>query len=338
MTAEEIIGLFGGQTALARLLGKHPGAPQYWLASGRIPEKWHAEILAAAEGKGIALTPADLSAHLDHAEAGGRKSTITEAIREVLRRAGEPLTPEAIYSGIIENDLYDFQADNPYGVMNSQIRRHSLGLDFPSASETKYFRLTQDGKYELLVTPIQSRPSELNALDALKNANPAAIRELHAKYVSAFKAGVLEKIKRLDGHRFELLCHKLMAAYGVTEQVRDAGSRDTGTDGHGILKVGLARLKVAYQIKRSTAGPSARSEVDRLRGAIQGTFDQGILITNGDFTEEAKNASFRAGAVPVILIDGETLVGLMIEKGIGIETGSLPLYSYELDLALNEDS
>lgn len=338
MTAEEIIGLFGGQTALARLLGKHPSTPQYWLASGRIPEKWHAEILAAAEGKGIALTPADLSAHLDRAEAGERKSTITEAIREVLRRAGKPLSPEAIYSGIIENDLYDFQADNPYGVMNSQIRRHSLGLDFPSASETKYFRLTKDGTYELLTVPIQSRPSELNALDALKHANPAAIQELHAKYVSAFKVGVLEKIKRLDGRRFDLLCHKLMIAYGVTEQVRDADGRDCGIDGHGTLKVGLARLKVAYQIKRFTSGQLARAEVDRLRGAIQGSFDQGILITNGEFTEEAMNASFRTGAVPVILIDGETLVGLMIEKGIGIETGSLPLYSYELDLALNEDS
>lgn len=128
-----------------------------------------------------------------------------------------------------------------------------------------------------------------------------------------------------------------MAAHGVTDQVRDAGAREIGTDGCGILQVGLARLKVAYQIKRLTAGSLARSEVDRLRGAIQGNSDQGILITNGGFTEEAKNASFRTGAVPVILIDGEALVGLMIEKGIGVETGSLPLYSYELDLALSDE-
>jgi len=90
MTAEEIIRLFGGQTALSRLLGKHPSTPQYWLVSGRIPEKWHAEILAAAEAKSIALTPADLSAHLDTAVAGDRKSTITEAIREVLPRRASP--------------------------------------------------------------------------------------------------------------------------------------------------------------------------------------------------------------------------------------------------------
>jgi hypothetical protein len=53
----------------------------------------------------------------------------------------------------------------------------------------------------------------------------------------------------------------------------------------------------------------------------------------------AIEASIKRGAVPIVLVDGEAIVELMIEKGFGVQTENLPILSYALDIALsNEES
>ena len=59
--------------------------------------------------------------------------TIVEAIKTVLKEAPEGLTAKEIYDEIIRNKFYNFGAKNPLGVVNSQIRRRCVGLDFPTA-------------------------------------------------------------------------------------------------------------------------------------------------------------------------------------------------------------
>lgn len=58
-TAQEIIQRFGGASALARQLGKTPGAVQYWARVGTIPARWQATLLALARDQGIDLSPSD---------------------------------------------------------------------------------------------------------------------------------------------------------------------------------------------------------------------------------------------------------------------------------------
>lgn len=58
-TAQAIIQRFGGASALARLLGKTPGAIQYWARVGTIPARWQVALLALAREQGIDLTPSD---------------------------------------------------------------------------------------------------------------------------------------------------------------------------------------------------------------------------------------------------------------------------------------
>jgi restriction system protein len=84
-------------------------------------------------------------------------------------------------------------------------------------------------------------------------------------------------------------------------------------------------MNVAFQCKR-WQGNVGRPEVDKFRGAIQGEFEQGVFFTTSDFTTAARDASLRAGAVPVILLNGESIVNLMIDKGLGVER--VPLYAY----------
>jgi DNA-binding transcriptional regulator YdaS (Cro superfamily) len=52
--------LFGGQTALAKLVGIQQSAVAYWVKSNSIPAKWHAQLLDLALSHGVDLQAADL--------------------------------------------------------------------------------------------------------------------------------------------------------------------------------------------------------------------------------------------------------------------------------------
>jgi hypothetical protein len=58
--AEYVIGKFGGQSALARLIGKRQSTVQHWASTGHIPAKWHRQILELAAEHGIDVRPEDL--------------------------------------------------------------------------------------------------------------------------------------------------------------------------------------------------------------------------------------------------------------------------------------
>jgi len=57
-----VIERFGGQSNLARLIGKNHSTVQYWASTGRIPTKWHSELLSLASRENVSLTPSELVA------------------------------------------------------------------------------------------------------------------------------------------------------------------------------------------------------------------------------------------------------------------------------------
>jgi len=58
-TAKNIINKFGGQSALAQLIGKGQSTVQHWAKSSRIPAKWQSELIKIAKENGIHLAPSD---------------------------------------------------------------------------------------------------------------------------------------------------------------------------------------------------------------------------------------------------------------------------------------
>jgi hypothetical protein len=59
MSAKRIIEKFGGQTALAELIGKRQSTVAYWAKVGTVPVKWQTMLLELAAGKGLDLQPRD---------------------------------------------------------------------------------------------------------------------------------------------------------------------------------------------------------------------------------------------------------------------------------------
>lgn len=59
MNIRNIVNRFGGQTALARKIGKGQTTVSYWVKTGIIPAKWQPILLAAAQAEGIPLSAED---------------------------------------------------------------------------------------------------------------------------------------------------------------------------------------------------------------------------------------------------------------------------------------
>lgn len=165
----------------------------------------------------------------------------------------------------------------------------------------------------------------LAAADAAEAREAPTFLELYEEYEASFRSQMLDRLQSLSPREFEQFARKLLVTYGFVDVKVTQVSSDGGIDGYGRLRLGLATMNVAFQCKR-WQGNVGRPEVDKFRGAIQGEFEQGVFFTTSDFTPRARDASLKPGAVPVILLNGESIVDLMIEKGLGVER--VPLYAY----------
>ncbi len=70
-SAADVIGRFGGQSALARAIGANQSTVQHWARTGEIPAWRHEQILHAAHERGIALGRTDFGG----ASSGGGQTT-----------------------------------------------------------------------------------------------------------------------------------------------------------------------------------------------------------------------------------------------------------------------
>jgi len=238
--------------------------------------------------------------------------TINEAIIEVIKDEGRPLTPKEIFSLIVARNYYSFNAIDPVHVVKSQLRRHCHELNFPSSSKRKLFHLVEGNKFALTApagTPKRSAGGSGpgSAIEALKRACSAEIDNA--------REHVLSTLRSIDPSKFEIFAKNLLDAYGFENTQVTQRTSDGGIDGFGRLKVGLSHLNVAFQCKR-WKGTVQRPEIDRFRGAIQGKYEQGIIFTTSTFSKGALSNSRRPGAAPVILFDGNKIFDIMIEKKI----------------------
>ncbi len=273
--------------------------------------------------------------------------TIIEAIKEVMRAHGAPMTAREAYDAIVSRGLYQFHAQNPPHVALLQIRRHAEGIDFPTAAPTKHFKLVGENKFVPLDQP--RRLPRKQRVSKATGAGPTgktrslstSLRELqalHDKYVAQLKDRVISDLRRLPPAAFETFAKQLLEVYGFEDTHVTQVSNDGGIDGYGKLKVGLAHLNVAFQCKRWTEGNIQRTEIDKFRGAAQGDFEQGIFFATTSFSQGAIDASIKRGAVPIVLVDGDAIVDLMIEKRFGVQAESFVIPTYALDLALSPES
>ena len=258
--------------------------------------------------------------------------TIAEAVATVMRDKGRPLSPAEAYGAIVEKGLYTFNTEEPVAIVRTQIRRRCVGLDFPSALPVKLFKATNDGRYTLV---------EGDTVPALApDAPPSIVRQmidLQRRHQTGVRARILDALKSLAPHSFELFAKRLLHAYGFEEVQVTRRSRDGGIDGFGRLSIGLTHVSVAFQCKRYTNKAVGRDAIDAFRGATQGIHEQGYFFTTSRFTSEAIANQRRQGGTPLALFDGEKIVDIMLDKGFGVAFRELRIPELALDTILEND-
>jgi restriction system protein len=145
----------------------------------------------------------------------------------------------------------------------------------------------------------------------------------------AKEQALLDVLKALPPHGFELICGRLLREHGFEEVIVTQRSRDGGIDGFGLLRLSpFVSVRVAFQAKRYK-DVVARPAVGEFRNAMLGRAEKGVFITTGRFTPDAQNEASRDGVIPIELIDGERLVELFQDARIGVK----PKTVYEVDHA-----
>lgn len=222
--------------------------------------------------------------------------TIVEAIKFVLSDVPEGLTAKEIYDEIIKKNLYSFGAKNPLGVVNSQIRRRCVGLDFPTAYPVKVFRIVgQRGKKNKFALyddklhfseDMRSSKSKDTTDELPEEKIGAALRE----HITSIKQQLLDYILNNSPAFFEQLVldllFKMGYGYGKQAGVVTGRPHDGGIDG--IISEDKLGLDLIYfQAKRySTPNKVGRSELQAFIGAMEHV-QKGVYITTSKFTKEA---------------------------------------------------
>ena len=133
-----------------------------------------------------------------------------------------------------------------------------------------------------------------------------------------WREDLLKLLLNLSPDTFERLCQRLLRESGFVEVEVTGRSGDGGIDGHGTLRLAeLVSFPVLFQCKRYK-GLVSPSQVRDFRGAMTGRADKGLIITTGRFTQDARREANRDGVPPIDLIDGDRLIGILLQLELGV--------------------
>ena len=223
--AERIIARFGGQSVLARLLGRRQSTIQHWARTGSIPAQWHRVLMVLARERGVILEPKDFVAASPHEikPAGGRLGVLVVGLGAVATT---------------------FMA----GVENA---RRGYGKPIGSITQMGTIRL---GKRTEHRSPLIKEFVPLAELDQLVFGAWDPIPD--NAYQAALKAGVLDKHEHIEPIKDFLTSIKPMPAVFDQYYVK----RLEGTN----VKQGKTKLELAEQIRKDIRDFKAKNNCDRL--------------------------------------------------------------------------
>ena len=142
---------------------------------------------------------------------------------------------------------------------------------------------------------------------------------------------LLDVLLEMDPSAFERLIQRLLRESGFSQVEVTGRSGDGGIDGKGIMRLGgMMSIPVISQCKRWKSSISS-SIVRDFRGAMVGRADKGLLVTTGTFTKEAVKEATRDGAPVIDIIDGDRLLEMLKELGLGVDTKIIEVEDVSID-------
>ncbi len=236
------------------------------------------------------------------------------------------LTPEEQ-----EERLENYPSTRKWSNLVQWIRQRLVDLGQVDGSQRGIWKITKAGYARLQVEPSSPAPSRQVQMLASRLQSPPAtsLRDFVNANLEEIKTRLIAELRDLTPRAFEHFCKELLARLGFRNVEVTRQSQDGGIDGHGDFRQGAISIRSAFQAKRWTDNAVGRPEIDRFRGAIQGEYDHGVFLTTSKFSKDATEASYKKGAITILLLDGQAIADLMVERGLGVR--KLPLYLFDID-------
>lgn len=158
-----------------------------------------------------------------------------------------------------------------------------------------------------------------------------AIRKLARACESSVRESLREHLLEMPPSAFEQLVGRLLEEmnYQNVEVVGQSGDR--GVDVRAEIELGVTSVREVVQAKRHKRTVQ-RKEVDALRGSLH-YFNavRGTIVATSRFAKGAIEAALAPGVAPITLIDGDKLIDMLIEHGIGVRKRKIEILSVDPD-------
>ena len=139
-----------------------------------------------------------------------------------------------------------------------------------------------------------------------------------------------ERLLAMKPAEFEELISQLLAEMGFEMVEVTKLSGDGGIDVRGTLVVGdVVRIKMAVQVKKWKLKNNIQAPVvQQVRGSL-GAHEQGLIITTSDYSSGAVKEAAQSDKTPIALMNGDQLVILLMEHGIGVHRSTPDLFEID---------
>lgn len=207
---------------------------------------------------------------------------------------------------VITSTGLDVVKENPEAIDTKYLLR------FPSFQEFFKYQGKQEGENEAPV-PID-----------ITETPQGVLNRVYTQINNNLKGDLLAEIYKQSPSFFERLVVDLLRAMGYGDWSVESGSvvGKTGDEGiDGIIKEDKLGFDAIYiQAKKwdptTTVG---RKEIQEFVGALAGQgATKGLFITSAAFSAQAREYVKKQHQAKVVLVDGKTLAGLMVEHNLGV--------------------
>jgi restriction system protein len=167
--------------------------------------------------------------------------------------------------------------------------------------------------------------------EALGGDEQQQLWTLVKKQQTAVRESLRELLLDMDPFAFEHLIKRLLEEMDYQNVEVTTRSGDGGVDVVADIELGITSVREVVQAKRHKR-PIQRKDLDALRGSLY-RFNavRGTIIATAPFSKGTSEAAFASGAAPITLIDGDKLIDLLIEHGIGVKKNKIEVLSVDAD-------
>ncbi len=165
-----------------------------------------------------------------------------------------------------------------------------------------------------------------DALGAEKNQE---IWSLVRQQDASVRESLRELLLDMDPFGFEHLVKRLLEEMDYQDVEVTSPSGDGGVDVVANIELGITSVREVVQAKRHKR-TIQRKDLDALRGSLY-RFNavRGTIITTSRFSKGTQEAAFAGGTAPITLIDGDKLIDLLIQHGIGVRKKTVEVLEVE---------